>query len=268
VLSCNRPVCVIAIYIRIYVYVPIFFAPASITCTQNGRNDSFFSNYSEYGGTVYAKNIVGHLLLSVLVLSTNSSTNGHVSEGFCCFKTLIARLPNRSCWTRRITEHSLFAAKTQRPSAVLHASISNATPPKADSALGSIDLWPYLKILSYPRMFRRLRRQKMKCISVTVLVLAFLSTPVHGGRRSDGRESKFLRRHAPRNLLSLVFRGAEPNFQLSRCEGDCDDDSDCIGSLICYQKTLGGTGVVPGCSRTDTSNTDFCVDPGKNGQPR
>jgi hypothetical protein len=43
------------------------------------------------------------------------------------------------------------------------------------------------------------------------------------------------------------------------CEGDCDNNDECAGNLICYQKL--GPGRVPGCSGYDTSNTDFCVPP-------
>lgn len=32
-------------------------------------------------------------------------------------------------------------------------------------------------------------------------------------------------------------RGANPNPPLARCEGDCDVDSGCGGSLMCFQRT-------------------------------
>jgi hypothetical protein len=103
----------------------------------------------------------------------------------------------------------------------------------------------------------------MKCFRLSAIVLAFL---VHGGSTSGDRESKFLRKKGNRNLQRLTFRGSNPNFKLSKCEGDCDTDLDCISGLVCYQKNVGGTGAVPGCSGTDTSNTDFCFDRGKETQ--
>jgi hypothetical protein len=61
-------------------------------------------------------------------------------------------------------------------------------------------------------------------------------------------------------LLPLTFvarnyiKGVYP---LGRCEGDCDKDSECAGSLICYQRDRGDP--VPGCVGTDTSSRDYCV---------
>jgi PKD domain len=43
-----------------------------------------------------------------------------------------------------------------------------------------------------------------------------------------------------------------------RCEGHCQTDNECQGSLKCYKK--GGPGkAVPGCSGVDNSNTDWCT---------
>ena len=48
------------------------------------------------------------------------------------------------------------------------------------------------------------------------------------------------------------------------CTGDCDDDSECVGDLICFHRSAGDEGVVPGCSWGDnvddikTSEVDFC----------
>lgn len=103
----------------------------------------------------------------------------------------------------------------------------------------------------------------VKCLSISVLVLACLSSPIYGDGISGGRESKFLRRKDSRNLQRLTFRGNNPTFALSQCEGDCDKDSDCVSGLVCFQKNFGGTGLVPGCSRTDPTSNDYCIDPGK-----
>mmetsp|Transcript_25296 Transcript_25296/g.50648 ORF Transcript_25296/g.50648 Transcript_25296/m.50648 type:complete len:889 (+) Transcript_25296:36-2702(+) len=62
----------------------------------------------------------------------------------------------------------------------------------------------------------------------------------------------------PTSTLQLVFTdtGAPPN-PLPECHGDCDDDSQCEGSLVCFQRS--GTEVVPGCTGTATSGADFCA---------
>ena len=41
------------------------------------------------------------------------------------------------------------------------------------------------------------------------------------------------------------------------CEGDCDDDSECEGNLICWQRD--STEVVPGCGTGGVSDTDYCT---------
>lgn len=70
-----------------------------------------------------------------------------------------------------------------------------------------------------------------------------------------------------RTLQTLRNRGSNPSFQLGQCEGDCDNDDDCTGQLICFQKNSGGSGQVPGCAGTDTTRVDFCIDPADIGAP-
>ena len=41
------------------------------------------------------------------------------------------------------------------------------------------------------------------------------------------------------------------------CNGDCDNDDECAGNLVCKQKD--GPGYVQSCSGYDHSRTDFCV---------
>ena len=47
------------------------------------------------------------------------------------------------------------------------------------------------------------------------------------------------------------------------CQGDCQNDKDCAGSLTCYQRFRYDYKSVPGCSggETDGSKTDYCVEP-------
>merc|ERR1719295_2072176 len=59
------------------------------------------------------------------------------------------------------------------------------------------------------------------------------------------------------NLGWLPY-GNQSNETLSECQGDCDADDDCDGSMLCYHN-----GVPPGCTNTGayTSGMDYCYDP-------
>jgi hypothetical protein len=50
-------------------------------------------------------------------------------------------------------------------------------------------------------------------------------------------------------------------YPLRECTGDCDNDNDCAGDLVCHQRDPNET--VPGCSggEQDSSKTDYCVRP-------
>ena len=49
------------------------------------------------------------------------------------------------------------------------------------------------------------------------------------------------------------------DFPLGLCMGDCDDDSDCAGTMICFQRDANQA--VPGCleGEDDGSRTDYCI---------
>ena len=50
-------------------------------------------------------------------------------------------------------------------------------------------------------------------------------------------------------------------FPLAECRGDCDDDSECEGSLLCGERHEGDA--YPGCEsdgEEDDNDTDFCFD--------
>ena len=47
----------------------------------------------------------------------------------------------------------------------------------------------------------------------------------------------------------------------AECEGDCDDDSDCSGDLLCFQRDEGDTDPVPGCSGSFWLDFDYCYNP-------
>lgn len=59
------------------------------------------------------------------------------------------------------------------------------------------------------------------------------------------------------DLPIVVGYGSSPDQVLKECEGDCDSDSDCQGSLVCFQRDAGQE--VPGCNGISLSKSDFCV---------
>jgi hypothetical protein len=50
-----------------------------------------------------------------------------------------------------------------------------------------------------------------------------------------------------------------PGYPLQECQGDCDDDDECAGDLICFQRD--GTEVVPGCVGVPEEKVDYCIKP-------
>merc|ERR1719273_153218 len=59
----------------------------------------------------------------------------------------------------------------------------------------------------------------------------------------------------------LKYFGEDPASALGRCEGDCDDDSDCSGHLECWERTGNGMPVPPGCSGIPIGEYDYCWNP-------
>eukprot|EP00980_Cylindrotheca_fusiformis_P005678 scaffold1184_cov132-Cylindrotheca_fusiformis.AAC.99 len=87
--------------------------------------------------------------------------------------------------------------------------------------------------------------------------------PVPGceGGESDSSLTDYCIENNPSDS-NLVFYGSTPaadHFPLGRCEGDCDYDSQCQPGLICFQRHHDDP--VPGCASTESSETDYCVDP-------
>merc|ERR1719295_1070120 len=62
------------------------------------------------------------------------------------------------------------------------------------------------------------------------------------------------------DLTALQNMGWHVNFTLTECQGDCDDDSDCLGALVCWQRRI-TDGPPPGCSGTPVHTMDYCYDP-------
>eukprot|EP00934_Nitzschia_sp_Nitz4_P004866 Nitzschia sp. Nitz4//scaffold45_size130396//72961//74076//NITZ4_003455-RA/size130396-exonerate_est2genome-gene-0.63-mRNA-1//1//CDS//3329552416//4856//frame0 len=100
---------------------------------------------------------------------------------------------------------------------------------------------------------------KLSFVATFVLLVVGCDKVTATTLRGGAKPLKVVAEHG-RFLQTLDYVGSNPTG-LSQCEGDCDSDSDCSGSLICYQKDGGSPGTVPGCSGTDFSRTDFCIDP-------
>jgi len=64
-------------------------------------------------------------------------------------------------------------------------------------------------------------------------------------------------------LIPAVDKGGNPT-NLGECEGDCDDDSDCIGTLVCSHRNGWDDPLPPGCSGSPHAEShDYCYDPAK-----
>jgi hypothetical protein len=104
----------------------------------------------------------------------------------------------------------------------------------------------------------------MKASVIFALFLAIFSTGMVEAKLGGLSESS-VRGHEPkqRRLVDIEIIGADPvdNYPLARCQGDCDNDVQCVGELVCYQRNAYDP--VPGCSggTSGTSRTDYCVDP-------
>ena len=63
---------------------------------------------------------------------------------------------------------------------------------------------------------------------------------------------------------AFLSHASADGTNLGECQGDCDSDADCIGSLICYQRDGDGANP-PGCqgSAETKKDWDFCFDEGR-----
>ena len=64
----------------------------------------------------------------------------------------------------------------------------------------------------------------------------------------------------PSDVLVIAGDNGSPStaFPLGKCEGDCDTDSDCSGTMKCFQRS--GTEAVPGCEGSGVSGKDYCFE--------
>jgi len=64
-----------------------------------------------------------------------------------------------------------------------------------------------------------------------------------------------------KTLSSSEISDKGDDYKLAMCEGDCDNDEDCAGDLICFDRSSGSTAPVPGCSGEGSAGRDYCTEP-------
>lgn len=72
-----------------------------------------------------------------------------------------------------------------------------------------------------------------------------------------------LRRRLLIKTSFIAHRGVPASaYPLKKCQGDCDNDSDCQGHLKCFQRNGGDTRPIPGCYGFGIADrNDYCYDP-------
>lgn len=56
----------------------------------------------------------------------------------------------------------------------------------------------------------------------------------------------------------LQWCGKDPTNKLGPCQGDCDNDSDCMPGLACFKRKTQDSRKVPGCEGEGLPGTDYC----------
>lgn len=98
----------------------------------------------------------------------------------------------------------------------------------------------------------------VRCKSKETIDSTLLRVPFTNQQQDDGATTT-------RQLLPRVKQiGNNPSKPLGLCEGDCDNDDDCQGDLVCFQR--GRRQPIPGCSGNPSNKADFCIKkPSSNG---
>lgn len=63
----------------------------------------------------------------------------------------------------------------------------------------------------------------------------------------------------PENYLFFIGSGPFESGALGLCQGDCDNDGECAGDLVCFQRN--GNTTVPGCEGEGRKGSDHCILP-------
>jgi len=63
------------------------------------------------------------------------------------------------------------------------------------------------------------------------------------------------------SLVTVGSNGSPQSaYPLSECEGSCLTDADCVGNLICLERSAGSI-IVPGCAGAAEGDIDYCIKP-------
>mmetsp|Transcript_2625 Transcript_2625/g.5642 ORF Transcript_2625/g.5642 Transcript_2625/m.5642 type:complete len:440 (-) Transcript_2625:343-1662(-) len=84
----------------------------------------------------------------------------------------------------------------------------------------------------------------------------------HGNLRSTSSPTPLPTSSAPTSAIATLVdigNGGLPaaDFPLGECQGDCDNDSECQSSLVCFLRDAFAP--VPGCTGNGNIDTDYCV---------
>jgi hypothetical protein len=97
------------------------------------------------------------------------------------------------------------------------------------------------------------------CVEPTVAAVVVTSTPAPVSVTSNSDIPSDSSSNSGTGALKLSLPGCSVDNPCGLCQGDCDNDDECGGQLVCRQKS--GPGSVDGCAGYDNSNSDFCVEP-------
>lgn len=120
---------------------------------------------------------------------------------------------------------------------------------------------------------RRLRSSELPVLAVALIVCIsiIVSSCSTKGRQlprvgsSNEEEETARSRGLQQQQLPVIYLGNDgypsPLFPLGECQGDCDDDSECAGNLVCFQRRTGSYQAVPGCLGGESvyDGTDYCA---------
>ena len=85
------------------------------------------------------------------------------------------------------------------------------------------------------------------------------ATPVSAPQPVPNQTAPVASPNAQRIPLSSIVKVCSTGKPCKRCQGNCNNDDECDGNLMCYKKNAGLPGNVPGCIGIDLSQTDWCI---------
>ena len=62
-------------------------------------------------------------------------------------------------------------------------------------------------------------------------------------------------------VIETLSPACSPTNLCGKCQGDCDNDGECMGNLVCYNRGSSSSPQPPGCTGTTSGANDYCIDP-------